>query len=151
MWHAWCVFAIFGAAHRLICVLDHPFPPPPLPTCSVCWEADSDRLHRQIPLPSAFCWVWPLGGSGRRAEDGSRMMSGCFSLTPPLLGHHGLLKATSPFRKPTVHLSSTGSSNCPIPYPFGPASLHPLFLVSPNPAHTFVNSPFNTLPPNHSV
>lgn len=59
-----------------------------------------------------------------------------------LLGHRGLFaEGHISFQvASSVHLPSVGSSNCPIPYPFRPSSLHPPLLFSPNSAHTFVNN-----------
>lgn len=114
------------------------FPLCPYPHCSVCWEAVLMGWITRSPCPD----FWLGLAIGRRWQEGRGTVSGY--LFPGFLptGHHGLLSPPL-CMGPTLDISFR--------FQYLPHSLLLALLISPNSVHSFVESSFNTLPPNYLV
>lgn len=89
----------------------------------VCsYETDLHALVQWTHLVSGFSWVWPVRGTGRRAEGRRRMMlsidsPGSFLVRCRHVGFVLSGEAIAAVRCPFHTALSLGSGNCSLPLP----------------------------------
>lgn len=117
------------------------FPLCPYPHCSVCWEAVLMGWITRSPCPD----FWLGLAIGRRWQEGRGRERNSVRIFIPWLPPYW-----SPwFIEPTsLHGAHSGHL---FQVPVLPHSLLLALLISPNSVHSFVESSFNTLPPNYLV